>query len=89
MFSNVGEKLKKLAKVLMWGGIIFSVIYGVFIMAGMPVAEGMENVGKGASIISGILTMILGAFMSWVSSWAVYAVGQISTDVKKLADKNR
>ena len=81
MFDNIGEKLKRLALFLCWGGIILSIILGLLFC----------DVG----IIYGVLTMVLGSLSSWISSWIIYAIGEIAenTQIKRndreISEKNR
>ena len=65
MFENVGSKVKTLAKVVCWIGIIASVIGGI----------AMATQG-GMLILIGILTAALGAFFSWLGSLSLYAIGE-------------
>ena len=65
MFENIGEKLKRLAYFLCWGGIIISVVSGIlFIRADM--------------MLVGVLTMVIGSLYFWISSWMTYAIGEIA-----------
>jgi len=71
MFDNIGKKLKGLALFLCWGGIILSIILGLLIF--------------GVGNIYGVLTMVLGPLSSWISSWIIYAIGEIAenTQIKR------
>lgn len=66
MFDNVGSKIKTVAKVVCWIGIIASVIVG-FIML----------VQDEDTALAGILTMIFGSLGSWVGSFITYGFGQL------------
>lgn len=63
MFNNIGQKIKTLAKVLCWIGIVFSVITGLASMALNPVA--------------GILVAALGVLVSWIGSFLSYGFGEL------------
>ncbi len=65
MFENVGSKVKTLARVVCWIGIIGSIIGGIAIMA-----QG-ENL-----FLVGILSAVLGSFFSWIGSLSLYAIGE-------------
>ena len=67
MFDNIGSKIKALAKVVCWIGIIGSIIAGIVMIATMGTA----------GILSGFLTIILGALLSWVSSFVLYGFGEM------------
>ena len=64
MFSNVGGKIKGLAQVITWIGIVASVIGGIVLMS---------NVG----FITGLLTAVVGSLFSWIGSLALYGFGQL------------
>lgn len=64
MFSNVGEKIKGLARVITWIGILASVIGGIVLIGG----------GK---FIVGLLTAAVGVLFSWLGSLGLYAFGQL------------
>ena len=67
MFDNIGAKIKTLAKVICWIGIIFSVIAGI---------AGIVN-GTAQSVVAGITTIIVGCLMSWIGSFFAYGFGQL------------
>lgn len=66
MFDNIGGKIKTLAKVICWLGIIASVIIGFVLM-----------VQDEDTAFVGILIMILGSLGSWISSFMTYGFGQL------------
>ena len=93
MFNNVGAKIKKIAKIVCWIGIIGSVILGIIM-----IVQGNElnsqrtsyggfygdfsytvtsNAGNGLKT-SGWLTLLLGPLFSWLASLGIYALGQIT-----------
>lgn len=82
MFDNIGAKIKMLAKVLCWIGIVASVISGIAIMAG----TGSNGV------LPGLLTIVLGTLFSWIGSFVLYGFGEmvensdIRTDIAVKAD---
>ena len=63
MFDNIGEKLKKLAKVEAICGIIASVLVG------------FVEMGNG-TVLAGIITIVVGSVASWVGSWVTYGIGE-------------
>ena len=65
MYDNIGEKVKGLAKAIFAVEAIAAVITGFSLMTG----------GK-YWILVGLLVMILGSIIAWVSSWLLYAFGQ-------------
>ena len=72
MFENIGKKIKTLAKVLCWIGIVLSVISGV---AAIIAANGQAN--GGAIVLGGVLTIVLGVLLSWIGSFFTYGFGQL------------
>lgn len=65
MFDNIGGKIKTLAKVLCWIGIVGSVIAAI----------GFFTSGNG---ITGWSMLIAGSLGSWISSFTLYALGEIT-----------
>lgn len=79
MFENVGSKVKTLAKVVCWIGIVAFVIGGI--------ATATQG---GMFILIGILSAVIGAFFSWLGSLSLYAIGETaenSTIAANLAAK--
>lgn len=66
MFDNIGSKIKTLAQVICWIGIIASIIIGFVLM-----------VQDEDTAFVGILTMILGSLGSWIGSFMTYGFGQL------------
>ena len=69
MWDNIGSKLQKLAKVICWIGIIFSVIGGIVMITQKQA-------------ILGIVYIILGPLFSWIGSWAMYGLGMVVESVE-------
>lgn len=67
MYDEVGGKIKTLAKVIAWVGIIASVVVGI-----VTISTGV-----------GILVLILGPLFSWLSTLVLYGFGQLieNTDI--------
>ncbi len=75
MFENIGGKIKTLAKVLMWIGIIGFVIYGIVMIS--------EE-----QVLLGFLIIAIGGLSSWVSSFVLYGFGQLVENSDKLVCNN-
>ncbi len=73
LFDNIGGKLKIVAKIFCWLGIIASVIGGIALMS---VDDDM--------IGAGIATLIGGSVASWLSALGLYAFGQLVENTDKL-----
>ena len=73
MYSNIGGKLKGLAKFMFCMGAISSGITGVFALLSNPIV--------------GILVICIGFLVSWISSWMTYAVGEIADSSEAVLDR--
>ncbi len=78
MFDNIGGKIKTLAQVVTWIGIIGSVIGG---MSMMSINDDL--------IFLGLLIMIIGSLVSWVSSFVLYGFGQLIEYTDKLVELSK
>lgn len=78
MFDNIGSKIKTLATVIAWTGIIASLLTGFVLMA--------EDAG--AAFI-GLLIMVIGSLMSWVGSFMTYGFGHLIENTDKLVAKQK
>lgn len=75
MFNDIGGKLKGLAKVTTILGIISSVLSGIVQMFDQPLV--------------GILTMVLGSVLFWISSFTIYGLGQLIENTDELVIQGR
>lgn len=66
MYNNIGGKIKMLARVLAWIGIIACFIIGIVLIS-----------NDEDTVFIGFLTMILGSLVSWVSSFVLYGFGEL------------
>jgi len=82
MFNNVGAKIKSLAKVVCWVGIIASVIYGIILM--MAASNSYSSVEQTTALITGLLIMIIGSVASWILSVVLYGFGQLVEDNQQI-----
>lgn len=71
MFKNIGGKIKTLASVITCAFIILSIVSGVLIMVN-------------DLVLVGILVMLVGFLLSWVSSFILYGYGQMIENSDKL-----
>lgn len=69
MFNNIGGKIKALAYIACLIGIIACIIIGLSIIS----LSGMDE----ESMIVGIIVIIAGSFISWISSFVLYGYGQL------------
>ena len=71
MYDNIGGKIKGLAKAIFIIETIAAVISGVGIMAS----------GYDTLILTGLLVLVVGPIVAWISSWMLYAFGQLVEDI--------
>ena len=90
MFENIGRKIKALAKVICWIGIIASVVVGVIIIYDWSVQS--YRYRDSAELITGIVVIILGSLLSWVGSFVLYGFGELvenSTFIAETMEENK
>lgn len=77
MYDNIGSKIKTVAKVVGFAGIIISILTGLLFLL---VAFSEE---KFSCFAIGILVALLGSLISWASTITLYGFGQLieNTDV--------
>ncbi|MBO5453544.1 MAG: SHOCT domain-containing protein [Clostridia bacterium] len=73
MFSNIGGKIKTVAAIVAWVGIIASVVSGFICIA---VDDDL--------ILVGLLIAVVGSLISWVSSFVLYGYGQLIQNTDKM-----
>lgn len=84
MYDNIGGKLKTLAKIEAGIGIVGSIISGIIMIAqGGEVSSYIESAGS-TMIGTGFLVMIVGSLASLISSWSLYAIGDISEKITEM-----
>lgn len=74
MYKNIGGKIKGLAKFFCTLGIIFSVLIAL-VLCGLGVASG-EEVAAIVCIIGGVVYVLVGILIAWLSTIMLYAFGQ-------------
>ena len=82
MFNNIGGKIKILAQVVFWLGIIVSFLVGIILI------NQDEN-----TVLIGFLVLVLGSLFSLIGSFMTYGFGQLieNSDIlvaEKNADKS-
>ena len=76
MYDNIGGKIKGLAKTMFIVEAIGAVITGIVLLA-----------TDDDFILVGLLTLFCGPIVAWVSSWILYAFGELVEDVHAVRDK--
>ncbi len=79
MYQNVGKNIKQLVSSLVKLMIVLAIITGVIIVIASIVAESFFGV------FIGIVVAVLGSYLSWVSGLILYAYGEITDCVQKMA----
>ncbi len=74
MWDNIGRKLQGLAKFVCWIGIISSIITAIVLWT--------QNNSYQPTILAGFLYLIIGCLLSWIGSWAMYALGLVAEHVE-------
>ena len=80
MFNNIGEKIKKLAEILCYIGILFSAIGGLVVMF-----VGGSSRSR-APFLIGLLIIFIGSLFSWIGSFFTYGFGELivkATEIEK------
>lgn len=67
MFENIGRKIKGLTKIICWVGIIASIVAAIAMM----------SMGEDVLLVIGIIMLVVGPIMSWVSSFIMYGFGEL------------
>lgn len=80
MFRNIGDKIKIVAEVSCWLGIVGSVLYGIII-------AGRIEDSILLSLLIGVLIMGLGSLLSWIGSFVLYGFGQLIENSDILVEK--
>lgn len=82
MFENIGGKIKTLAKVICWIGIILSLLVGVALIVTGLVAGGTNGI---TAVVYGVLIAVMGSFLSWIGAFVTYGFGEIVDNTRKIA----
>ena len=69
MFDDIGGKLKTVAKVSCWIGIVCSVIFAIVFFA--------SNDRYNPTILPGFICLIVGPLASWLGSLTLYGFGEL------------
>ena len=77
MFNDIGFKIKCIAKVFCYVGIVLSVLLGIFY-----IFAAIEDYEPYLAVL-GIMLMILGPLLSWMYSCFAYGFGQLIENTSK------
>ncbi len=74
MFNNIGGKIKGLATAMtIIGFVIFGIIGLMSILGSLAYGDEAAFVG----MIGGVLTIVIGCFISWIGSFLMYGFGEL------------
>lgn len=93
LFTNIGDKLCKIAKIVFWVCAVVFIIAGLVIMFGSFKYLKYFNRGGGEyffkTFFGAILGSALGVFVSWLSSLGLYAFGELVRRVQAIEERMR
>lgn len=78
MFDNIGSKIKSLATIFCWIGILISVFIGSFLLGN----------NKNNALL-GILLIAIGSLISWIGSFFMYGFGELIAKTSEIAGNTR
>ena len=84
MFNNIGKKIKGLAKLVCWIGIIIFAIVGLGV-----IISGISGDNAVSAIISGILIIVGGFLVSWIGSFVMYGYGELIDKTADIAENTK
>ena len=89
MFTNIGNKIRTLAKVLCIIGIVLAALSGLIMMiSGISMLGYSYTAGAGVALIfGGLVSAALGALLAWVGSFVLYGYGQLIHSVQQIEKK--
>ena len=85
MFENIGCKIKKLARILCWIGIVASVISGIIMIATSSAYSRYS--GTGIGVVGGVALMVFGSLFSWIGSFFTYGFGELIETNQQIRNK--
>ena len=86
MFENVGEKIKSIAKFVCWGGIAADITLAIMMF--IAAEEGYSSTETMYTTI-GLVFLIVGPVVSWISSLLLYAFGEINVSLMSMSKKEQ
>lgn len=80
MFNDCGEKIKNVAKILCWIGVIASIIFALVMFAKADASWRTEDLFKGL----GWLFLIAGPIVSFINGLLMYGFGELIENTSSL-----
>ena len=76
MFDNIGGKIKTLAKVLCWIGIIASLVFAIVLWSQNNQYDYVTR-ARTNTIGTGLIVLVIGCLGSWMGSFFMYGFGEL------------
>ncbi len=70
MYDNIGRKIKNLAAIIAFIQAIIPITIGI-----LMIISSMDS--KDGSVVPGVLVMVIGSILAWISSWLLYGFGEL------------
>ncbi len=90
MYTNIGAKIKGLAKFVCFLGIAAALVAGIGLMTTQSIGYREISPGvysQGGSVPAGLLVMVLGSIGSWLGSLVLYGFGQLIENSDLIRDR--
>ena len=87
MFDNIGKKIKTLAEIIAFAGMIITVFLGLCYIVSYIDLEAYEQKQNTNLIISGLVLLIVGPIASWIGGFFTYGFGELidkTCDIHKM-----
>jgi len=84
MFDNIGGKIKGLARIICWAGIIGSILGGI-----VMISEGSHMWNGDGLVIGGIALAVAGSLTSWAGCFVLYGLGELIETNQEIVRINR
>lgn len=81
MFANIGDKIKKLTKIICIIGILSSFIGGMSL-----ITIGLNSYHGGGQVAIGVAVLIVGPLLSWIGSFFAYGFGELIENTTIIAE---
>jgi hypothetical protein len=82
MFDNIGTKIKKLALVTFWVGVVASAFLGLNLLI-------WSADRSGGSWLIGLFIVAVGCLISWIGCFALYGYGELIEKTAAIYDNTR
>ncbi len=84
MFSNIGAKIKGLAKFIFWVICIISIIAGIVTIIQAMANSYSNSSSKIYAIIAGFLIAVGGTILAWLQNFLLYGFGELIDSNQKI-----